>query len=65
MGKFNNRIIKINDVLYECLGSMSVEGSETKGTEYWKGQWNADSVLRNGNLYYYCRIILDAEFEDI
>ena len=65
MGKFNNRIINVNDVLYECLGSMSVESSEIKGTEYWKGQWNADSVLRNGNLYYYCRIIIDAEFEDI
>ena len=65
MGKFKNRIIKINDVLYECLGSMSVESSNNKGTEYWKERWNADSVLRSGNDYYYCRIIIDAEFEDI
>jgi len=65
MGKFKNRIIKINDVLYECLGSMSVESTNEKGTEYWKGQWGADSVLRNGNLYYYCRAIINAEFEDI
>ena len=65
MRSFNNRIINVNDVLYECLGSMSAENSEIKGTEYWKKQWNADSVLRNENLYYYCRIIVDAEFEDI
>jgi len=48
MGKIN-RIIKINDILYECLGTMSVESSEIKGTEYWKKQWGADTVLRNGN----------------
>ena len=65
MGKFNNRIININDILYECLGSMSVDSSEIKGTDYWKKQWNADSVLRCNNEYYYCRIIVDAEFEDI
>ena len=64
MGKIN-RIIKVNDVLYECLGTMSVESSEIKGTEYWKKQWGADNVLRNGNVYYYCRTIIDAEFEDI
>ena len=49
MGKFNNRIININDILYECLGSMSVDSSEIKGTDYWKKQWNADSVLRSNN----------------
>jgi hypothetical protein len=64
MGKIN-RIIKVNDVLYECLGTMSVESSEIKGTEYWKKQWGSDIVLRNGNEYYYCRAIIDAEFEDI
>jgi hypothetical protein len=60
-----NRIIKIKDVLYECLGTMSVKGSEEKGTEFWKKQWGADNVLRNGNDYYYCRTVIDAEFEDI
>jgi hypothetical protein len=44
---------------------MSVESSEIKGTEYWKKQWGSDTVLRNGNDYYYCRTIIDAEFEDI
>jgi hypothetical protein len=64
MGKIN-RIIKINDILYECLGIMSVKNSEEKGTEYWKEKWGSDAVLRNGNEYYYCRTIIDAEFEDI
>ena len=64
MGKIN-RIIKIKDVLYECLGVMSVESSNEKGTEYWKERWGSDTVLRNGNEYYYCRTVIDAEFEDI
>ena len=64
MGKIN-RIIKVNDVLYECLGVMSVKSSNDKGTEYWKERWGSDTVLRNGNDYYYCRTIIDAEFEDI
>jgi|TARA_B100000315_G_C14406434_1_gene508930 hypothetical protein len=59
------QIIKIRDVLYEVLGTMNVKSSEEKGTEYWKERWGANSVLRNGNEYYYCRIIIDAEFEDI
>jgi|TARA_R110000772_G_scaffold203550_1_gene313724 hypothetical protein len=59
------KLIKINDVLYECLGTMSVESSSDKGPEYWKEKWNANSVLRTGNEYYYCRIVIDAEFEDI
>ena len=64
MGKIG-QIIKIRDVLYEVLGIMNVKSSEEKGTEYWKERWGSDSVLRNGNEYYYCRIIIDAEFEDI
>jgi hypothetical protein len=59
------QIINVNDTLYEVLGTMSVESSNEKGTEYWKDKWGADNVLRNGNVYYYCRAIIDAEFEDI
>ena len=64
MGKIG-QIIKIRDVLYEVLGIMNVKSSEEKGTEYWKERWGSDSVLRNGNDYYYCRVIINAEFEDI
>jgi hypothetical protein len=59
------KIINIRDVLYEVLGIMNVERSNDKGTEYWKERWGANSVLRNGNDYYYCRTIIDAEFKDI
>ena len=64
MGKIG-QIIKIRDVLYEVLGTMPVERSNDKGTEYWKERWGSDSVLRNGNDYYYWRVIIYAEFEDI
>ena len=64
MGKIG-RIVNVNDTLYEVLGTMSVERSNDKGTDYWKEKWGADNVLRNGNNYYYCRTIIDAEFEDI
>jgi hypothetical protein len=59
------QIVNVNDTLYEVLGIMSVERSNDKGTDYWKERWGADNVLRNGNDYYYCRIIINAEFEDI
>ena len=59
------QIINIKDILYEVLGTISVERSNDKGTDYWKERWGADNVLRNGNDYYYCRVIINAEFEDI
>ena len=64
MGKIG-QIINVNDTLYEVLGTMPVESSDKKGTEYWKERWGANSVLRNGNENYYCRTIINAEFEDI
>ena len=64
MGKIG-RIVNVNDTLYEVLGIMTVERSNEKGTEYWKEKWGSDAVLRNGNDYYYCRFIINAEFEDI
>ena len=64
MGKIG-QIINVGDTLYEVLGTMSVERSNDKGTDYWKERWGADNVLRNGNDYYYCRTVIDAEFEDI
>ena len=64
MGKIG-KIVNVKDTLYEVLGTMLVESSEIKGTDYWKKRWGANTVLRNGNNYYYCRTIIDAEFEDI
>ena len=64
MGRFN-KIINVNDTLYECLGVMSIEAADEKGTEYWKRRWGADTVLRSGNDWYFVRTIIEAEFEDI
>ena len=64
MGKIG-QIINVNDTLYEVLGTMSVKNSEIKGTEYSKPKCGADNVLRNGNDYYYCRVVINVEFEDI
>ena len=64
MGKIG-QIVNVKDTLYEVLGIMSVESSNDKGTDYWKERWGADTVLRNGNDYYYCRTIINAEFKDI
>ena len=61
----SDKIIKVQDTLYYILGTMSVESSNERGTEYWKQQWGANAVLRNGDTYYYCSLIIDAEFEDI
>ena len=64
MGRFN-RIINVNDTLYECLGTQDVSQTDIKGTEYWKKCWGADNVLRNGHEYYFVRLIINAEFQDI
>ena len=47
------------------IGKMDAISSEKKSTEYWKKQWKADTVLRNGSNYYYCMDVIEAEFEDI
>ena len=52
-------------IVEQHKGKIECISSDKKGTEYWKGQWGADNVLRNGNVYYYCRVIINAEFEDI
>tara|TARA_R100001509_G_C4793237_1_gene190502 strand:- start:288 stop:422 length:135 start_codon:yes stop_codon:yes gene_type:complete len=44
---------------------MSIQSADEKGTEYWKNRWGADTVLRNGNDWYFVRTIIEAEFEDI
>ena len=64
MGKIG-KIITINDTLYECLGVMSVESSNEKGTDYWKKQWGVDNVLKNADQYFFVLKVIDAEFTDI
>ena len=59
------QIIEVAGQLYLVKGKQSVPSSDVKGSAYWKKQWNADIVLKNGNEYYFCQNILEAEFTDI
>jgi hypothetical protein len=60
-----NKIIESNDTLYEVLGTMNVTSVKEEGIEIWKKRWGSDSLLRNKNIFYFCRKVIDAEFEDI
>ena len=63
--QLSNRIINSNDTLYEILGSMKIVTTDEEGTEIWKDRWGADTLLRHDDMYYFCRKVIDAEFEDI
>ena len=57
--------IAVNDDLYVICGTVLAE-KVTISTEELKTQYSlADTVLRNGDTYYICQKIEDAEFEDI
>ena len=57
--------IAVNDDLYVICGTVLAE-KVTISTEELKKQYSlADTVLRNGDTYYICQKINDAEFEDI
>tara|TARA_R110002012_G_C11481266_1_gene595076 strand:+ start:495 stop:680 length:186 start_codon:yes stop_codon:yes gene_type:complete len=57
--------IVVNDDLYVVCGTVLVK-KVTKSTEELKSQYRlADTVLRNGDSYYICQKVNDAEFEDI
>ena len=58
-----SKIINVGDNLFEVLGTQKVKTTDEKGTDYWKKRWRANSVLRNGDTFYYCRKFLDAEYE--
>ena len=61
----NKRIISVNDILYYIKGTQSVESVDQRGGPYWKEKWGVDTVLRNGDLYYFCQKVLEAEYNDI
>jgi len=57
--------IAVNDDLYVICGTVLAE-KVTISTDELKKQYSlADTVLRNGDTYYICQKIEDAEFEDI
>ena len=60
------RLIHINGEYYIVLGTMSIEKSVGLNTDEIRRQWRlGDIVLRNGDKYYICMKVLEAEFEDI
>ena len=59
------KIIAINDILYYVKGTQSVESVDVLGGEHWKIKWNSDTVVRNGDTYYFCQKVIEAEFSDI
>ena len=60
-----NKIINSNYILYEILGSMLIVNADEEGTDIWKERWGADTLLRHDDMYYFCRKVIDVEFEDI
>ncbi len=63
--KLRNRIVNSNDTLYEILGSMRIVDADEEGVDVWKERYGADNLLRHDDMYYFCRKVIDAEFEDI
>ena len=57
--------IVVNDELYVICGTVLAEKVTISTEELKKHYTLADTVLRNGDTYYICHKIDDAEFEDI
>lgn len=56
------RLISVNDSLYLIKGTVSADIRFT--TDELKKQYSADTVLRNGNEWFICSKVIEAEFED-
>jgi len=63
--RMNKRLIKVGDDMYYIIGRMIVSDVEVQGLDHWKQCWKADTVLRNGDSYYFCRDIIIAEYQDL
>ena len=59
-----SKIINVGDNLFEVLGTQKVKTTDEKGTDYWKERWSADTVLKDEDLYYFCRNVLEAEWTE-
>ncbi len=56
------RLISVNDSLYLIKGKVSADIRFT--TDELKTQYSADTILRNGNEWFICSKVIEAEFED-
>ena len=60
------QIITVNDDKYVIRGTVSVDKVTNISTNDLKKRYSlADTVLRNGNTFYICMKVIEAEFEDI
>ena len=60
------QIINVNDDRYVVRGTVSVQKVTHITTDELKNQYSlADTVLRNGDVFYICMKTIDAEFQDI
>ena len=60
------QIINVNDDRYVVCGTVSAQKVTHITTDELKSQYSlADTVLRNGDVFYICMKIIDAEFQDI
>ena len=60
------QIINVNDDRYVVRGTGSVQKVTHLTTDELKNQYSlADTVLRNGDVFYICMKIIDTEFQDI
>ena len=59
------KLITVNNDLFVVCGTVLVE-KVTISTEELKSQYRlANTVLRNGDTFYMCMKVIEAEFEDI
>ena len=60
------QIITVNDDKYVIRGTVSADKVTNISTNNLKKRYSlADTVLRNGNTFYICMKIIEAEFEEI
>ena len=60
------QIITVNDDKYVIRGTVSADKVINISTNELKKRYSlADTVLRNGDTFYICMKVIDAEFEDI
>ena len=60
------QFINVKGDTYVVCGRVSVKKVTNKSTDELKSWYSlADTVLRNGSIFYICMKVLEAEFEDI
>ena len=60
------QIINVNDDRYIVQGTVSAQKVTDITTDQLKDRYSlADTVLRNGDTFYMCMKIINAEFEDV